>query len=163
MLRGIAATWPAERRERYLIRTDVDLPLSLDRAVLPVAEESIIGAFNIVATVVPTSGSEDAIARWRGSELDEGVPVGHEWKCLGYDVCDEVGTSGLMNCGYEEGERCLVDSFTSSINRHHLFGTVEEADRFREVCDRRVAEHAPFVVVAIYAEGGIGPTYDDRS
>jgi hypothetical protein len=144
-------TWPTERRERYLIRTDVALPVSLDRSVLPAADERVVSAFDIVATVVPTVGSKEAVARWRGSELYERLPESPEWQCLGHDICDEAGKSGLMNCAYADGERYLVDDFAPCITRHHLFRTAEDADRFREVCDRRVAEHAPFVVVAIYA------------
>lgn len=150
--RDLPKNWPLQRRERYLIRTDVSLPMSLDPAVLPVADEHAPGVVEIVATAVPTVGSKEAVAKWRGSELSQGLPQSPEWQCLGYDVCDEVGTSGLMNCAYENAERDLVDDFALRITEHHLLRTVGDADRFREVCDQRVAEHAPFAVLGIYAK-----------
>ena len=146
----LAETWPTERRVRFLIRTDVDLPISLDRTVLPVAGADDVAVFDLVATVVPSPEAAEAVARWRGSERFEAIPQSPEWQCLGYDVCDESGTSGLMNCSYESGERCS-ESFARGISRHHLFERAEDANRFRELCDRRIAEHAPFVVVSIYA------------
>jgi hypothetical protein len=148
---ALAEIWPIDRRERYLLRTDVALPISRDRSVLPEAGTHAARVFDMVATVVPTVGSKDAVSKWRGWEIYGDLPQSPEWQLLGYDVCDEVGTSGLTNCAYEYGERHLVDDFVQCINEHHLFRAVEDADKFREVCDLRVAEHAPFAVLAIYA------------
>lgn len=108
------------------------------------ADEHVVSALAIVATVVPTVGSSEAVASWRGSELEEHMPASQEWECLGYDVCDEVGISGLMTAATR-----MVDDFASRITEHHQCRAAEDADRFRAACDRRVAEHAPFVVVAV--------------
>src|SRR4029078_564567 len=120
--------------------------ISLDRAVLPEATSDSAGAVDVVATVVPTAGSANAVLRWRGSETCGDLPRTPEWQCLGYDVCDEVGTSGLMNCGYEPGERRLADEFAERVNDWHLFDTVSDADDFRKLCDQRLCEHQPFAV-----------------
>ena len=147
---GSRQAWPRVRRERYLLRTDVRLPISVDRAVLPEADAEASGCIDVVATVVPTVGSEEGTSRWRGSEIYGDLPTTPEWRRLGFDVCDATGTSGLMNCGYEVEERHLVDDFVERVNDYHLLETAEAADEFRRVCDRRVPEHAPFALLAVY-------------
>jgi hypothetical protein len=144
--------WTVERRERYLLRHDVVLPISLDRWVFPESNDAGRGAIDLVVTFVPTADSKAVTLKWRGWQLyEEDVPQSPEWHCLGYDVCDKSGTSGLTNCGYEEGDRNVVAGFATRVNEHHLFRTIEDADAFRDVSDRRVPEHAPFGVLAIYA------------
>ena len=146
----LAQLWPRDRRERYLLRKDAPLPVSLDRSVLPEATNQTSNVVDVIATVVPTQDSSEAVLRWRGSQTYDEVPVSPQWQRLGYDVCDDVGTSGLMNCSYQPGDWQLVADFAAQVNDHHLFRTATEADAFRAICDRRVSEHKPFAVIAVY-------------
>ena len=70
---------------------------------------------------------------------------------LGYDVADAGPISGLANCGYTEQQaRDLRPVWAQALNSFGLLKSVEEAIRFREICDRRVAEHAPFWIYALW-------------
>lgn len=74
-----------------------------------------------------------------------------EWRLLGFDVADAGLTSGLSNCGYPQTELAtLRTTWASDLNEHHLFTEVERALAFRDVTNRRVPEHAPFSVYALY-------------
>jgi hypothetical protein len=123
----------------------------MDRSVMPEAAAGDRQAMELIVAAVPTAGSLDAISGWRGQELDEDLPAAPEWRLIGYDVCDAAGTSGLSNCGYEPGERAEAESFAAKLNERHLVSDLASADAFRQWCDRRVPEHAPFAVLALYA------------
>jgi len=70
---------------------------------------------------------------------------------LGYDVADAGRISGLANCGYtDEQARDLRPVWAQALNSFGLLKTMEEAIRFRAVCDRRVCEHAPFWIYALW-------------
>ena len=74
-----------------------------------------------------------------------------DWPLLGYDVTDGSLLSGLSNCGYDSAERPgLVARWSPHLNAHHLFSDVHQALEFRDVSDRRVPEHAPFFVIALW-------------
>jgi len=144
--------WTQERRERYLLRQEVALPISLDRRVLPEAVEGDVAVLDLIATVVPANAPAAAIGALRGRELfGQARPLEPEWERLGYDICDATGTSSLSNCGYEPGEREALTTFDLQLNEHHLFREVEHADEFVPQATQ-VPEHAPFVVVGIYAK-----------
>jgi hypothetical protein len=70
---------------------------------------------------------------------------------LGFDVADASQISGLMNCGYTPEE---IASWRATwgprLNDRGLLGTLEDAIAFREATDRRVEEHAPFWVYALW-------------
>jgi hypothetical protein len=145
--------WDQSRRQQYLIRLDVALPVSLDRRVLPEAVDWDVAVLDLMAAVVPANAPAAAIDALRGWELfDQALPLEPEWERLGYDICDATGTSSLSNCGYEPGEREALTTFALQLNEHHLFREVEHADEFRAASDLRVPEHAPFVVIGIYAK-----------
>jgi hypothetical protein len=106
-----------------------------------------------MATVVPANAPAAAIDALRGRELfGQALPLEQEWERLGYDICDATGTSSLSNCGYEPDEREALATFARQLNEHHLFREVEYADQFRSASGLRVPEHAPFVVIGIYAK-----------
>jgi hypothetical protein len=70
---------------------------------------------------------------------------------LGYDVADAGRISGLTNCEYTEEEiRDLPPVWASRLNSFGLFSSLDDAIAFRENCDERVAEHAPFWVYALW-------------
>ena len=70
---------------------------------------------------------------------------------LGYDVADASLLSGLMNCGYDEGERRdLAPAWQPRLNEHGLLTDPEAAMAFCRLTDERVPEHTPFGVFALY-------------
>jgi hypothetical protein len=74
------------------------------------------------------------------------------WTLLGLDVADAGLISGLSNCAYESTERAgLRASWGRLLNEHHLFNQLQAAMAFRELCDTRIAEHAPFYVYGLFA------------
>lgn len=196
-------TWDAARRGLYLLRSDVQKPLSVDPMVwpslfgdgLPEHERKRIGLdrFHLPEWRGPNQGLWDDLSRMRTSlgqlaseahctvavswvsadgfaELSANVgpyrermtppTISDEWKPLGFDVADAGLTSGLSNCGYQQTEIAgLRASWASDLNEHHLFGDVTRALAFRDLTDRRVPEHAPFFVYALWLiEGQPGST-----
>jgi hypothetical protein len=70
---------------------------------------------------------------------------------LGYDVADAARCSGLSNCGYTEEEiRDLSPVWAERLNSFGLFSSLDDAVVFRELSDRRVAEHAPFWIYGLW-------------
>ena len=70
---------------------------------------------------------------------------------LGFDVADAGRISGLMNCGYTPEEiASWRPKWGPRMNDRGLLGTLEDAIAFREATDRRVEEHAPFWVYALW-------------
>jgi hypothetical protein len=106
----------------------------------------------LVASILKTAGTGAALERWRlGDVLRELPDPASEWIPAGFDVCEEVGYSGLMNCAYtRELREDLARNWATRLNRHHLLDTLEFADEFRKLTDLRVPEHAPFLVHRLY-------------
>ena len=81
-----------------------------------------------------------------------------DWSFLGYDVADlGGGTSGLMNCGFVfelDDVDALRLRWGPKLNGFHLFDRLEDASKFKEFSNRRVAEHAPFFVHGIWLVDG---------
>lgn len=147
--------WAPERRRLYLLRQDVELPLSIDRYVLPHAlpDEPASDTLELLAVVVSTPASQETVEQWSPFDTGHAVPEDSDLARhhLGYDICDQSKISALMNCGYEPGEReQLGDQWSARLNEHHLFESLADADEFRALSDGRVREHAPFVVVRLY-------------
>jgi hypothetical protein len=70
---------------------------------------------------------------------------------LGYDVADAGWISGLSNCGYTDDEiKTLAPVWAPRLNSFGLLASVEDAVAFRQVCDARVTEHAPFWIYALW-------------
>ena len=70
---------------------------------------------------------------------------------LGFDVADASGISGLMNCGYTPEELASWrPTWGPRLNERGLLSTLGDAVAFREAADRRVEEHGPFWVFALW-------------
>ncbi len=188
------AHWDAARRERYLLRRDVQKPLSVDPMVWP----SLFGD-GLPDDARRRLGLDTArLPAWRGpnpglwedlsplqaalgllaSESHWTVAVSwvsaegfskpspsagpyreritaparsDAWTLLGFDVADAGLTSGLSNCGYQQAESAaLRTTWAADLNANHLFTDVTRARAFQALTDRRVPEHAPFFVYALY-------------
>ena len=75
-----------------------------------------------------------------------------DWQPLGFDVADGSLCSGLSNCGYRAEEIDeLRQRWAGRLNAHHLFDEADAALEFRDLCDARVPEHAPFFVYGLYS------------
>lgn len=75
-----------------------------------------------------------------------------EFKCIGYDIADSWGLSGLMNCAIDEIE--IGDSkakeFAPFLNEHHLFEDFSKANKYALCLNEIVKEHAPFFVYSLW-------------
>jgi hypothetical protein len=196
--------WADDRRERYLLRPEIEWPLSIDSMVWPSIFESpgeiqLPGAENwwperpptIVAEPVnkrydqfmdlwPELGEMLEVFREHASPGACGVPIAMDlvedtrpestpsswasfdtevsvqarpadWAFLGYDVCDFGWISGLSNCGSAPDEmHRLSRDWKDRLNEFGLFMSATDAGEYCEVTDRRVPEHAPFRVFALY-------------
>lgn len=137
--------WTPERREQFLVRLDVARPLSIDVRVWPKASET--DGTRVAFSILRRGMSRESQAMW----LPRAFTIEGETERLGYDVADEVMTSGLSNCGYSNEERDVVRlCWASRLNRFHLFDDGDEALQFKDFSDARVPEHAPFFVFGIY-------------
>jgi hypothetical protein len=141
----LSDAWTAERRERYLLRLDVPQPLSVDVGVWPAAagSEGVKVAVSILLRGVAGDG--------QGVWLPRALRVDEEAELLGYDVADEVMTSGLSNCSYsDEDKGRLRPLWGSRLNRFHLFDRADLSSQFKGITEARVPEHAPFFVFGVY-------------
>jgi hypothetical protein len=147
--------WPSERRRTYLIAPDVEIPISLDTKVLPEArpDEQRSQVLELCAAFVVTPESELATRAWEHVLFKQEAPPSAETVIdLGYDVCDRVGTSGLMNCAQQGAEVNGAEGYWRfALNRHHLFSRLIDADAYRKKMDKEVIEHAPFAIVQLFA------------
>ena len=86
---------------------------------------------------------------WLDPTDPDRVPEGSA--LLGYDVADAGRTSGLSNCGYTEEEvSALGPVWADRLNSFGLLSALEDAVAFRQQCNYRVPEHAPFWVYALW-------------
>jgi hypothetical protein len=75
------------------------------------------------------------------------------WSLVGYDVSDRWLLSGLSNCGFvpsQDDKEALRRQWSGKLNQHHLFTHLENATQFRQLSNRRAAEHGPFFVFGIW-------------
>jgi len=130
------------------------------RAQLASSREPIRGPYQLIAISCLVEPGRIAGAPY-GPHATPTKPATRDpsWTLLGYDVADGSLVSALSNCGYAtEAERQTAASrWATRLNLHHLFDSDVTADEFAREADRRVAEHAPFFVCALYViEDGTG-------
>lgn len=174
MSRDLGELWPPERRALYLLRLEVEKPLSVDRAVWPTVLAKPAGplglwesddavnrelrrqgspdAYWIVSLALHTAGLSDIERRtWTPFLVSVDPDLCDSWTLLGYDVADLALTSGLMNCGYDGKQvEGLRTKWGPKLNASHLFSTADAAQAFARMTDKRVPEHAPFFVYGLY-------------
>jgi hypothetical protein len=164
-----AEHWDEERRDSYLLRPEVPVPLSVDEAVWPRPGSSLAeGRFEVLTPryssledALAAATSDEvvvAISQWRGPgepELPAGptwpMKVDPAWERLGWDVVDGVFPSGISNCQFRPEEVLQWrDGWAERFNGHHLFDELPVAFAWRDQCAKRVPEHAPFSVMGLY-------------
>jgi len=170
--------WDADRRELYLLRPEVESPLSVDALVWPSVFERVpdlewtgpvqalwddLGRMDRKLQVLPRMPWWRIAVGWvpeddrgRGAVfplIPETSPrrPADDWSFLGFDVADGMHFSGLSNCGYEPSERPRFRrDWAGQLNGHHLFEDLSSARAFRDATNVRVVEHAPFFVFALF-------------
>ncbi|HEY3450371.1 MAG TPA: hypothetical protein VGK67_28715 [Myxococcales bacterium] len=142
-----------------------DLWSDLDRLREHLADAAAGATYHLVAFSILAHGDDDPLGpalndrcyephspRWLPLPSAQPEIRSPDWALLGYDLADKWGTSGLSNCGYRPAEvEALRRNWAEHLSEQHLFLDLEEADRFRRVCDSRVTEHAPFFVYGIWS------------
>jgi hypothetical protein len=146
--------WDRERREKYLIVPDVPVPISLDTAVTSEALGSDPTSDTVELLGLATTEEDgDILIGWRFPEVSPlpAFPLGDEWLFLGFDICDRSNISGLMNCAASSLDGKPEGYWRLAVNRYHLFDRSADANTFRNRCNARISEHAPFVLIALFA------------
>jgi hypothetical protein len=171
--------WEKERIDRYLLKTNLKKPLSVDvmvwdsifhlssislptwigwrqqlwdsleRLMLFIQSQPIHQPYRV--TAITERVFEDEKSRLEALYGIQLAIKSDSWIFLGFDVADEWLLSGLTNCGYRFDEHeILRNIWQGKLNQYHLFDTYEDADMYREMTNTRVKEHAPFSVYGIY-------------
>ncbi len=178
-------SWDKERRRVYLLKEDVDKPLSVDLAVWSSIYDGECDGVRWLHPVIP-----DGLDIWGSliemeASIDEfGVEnLGEFWKvaitCVG-DACDTLDwrpsdakrtspKSEWEFLGYDVADGAFTSGLSNcgylqgeekytgnELNEYHLFASAEAAFRFKDYSDQRVQEHKPFYVYGLYRIGGNG-------
>lgn len=179
---NLPSLWPEDRRARYLLRSDVQSPLSTDPLVWPSTCLRFSGSdwrgplTPLWSNLVDLKASAiDAPARgvcvaftvsrllptpktpaWQAAlqEVDPPQPSA-DWIFLGFDVSDEGFLSSLTNCGYSDPaslDRSRA-KWRDYLNDRHLFDDEDKALSFSAEAGQRVLEHAPLFVFGLWKIG----------
>jgi hypothetical protein len=160
--RGVLASeWDGERRHRFLLKPDANVPLSVDTMIWPSMVMRAGGVpqgpdRNYESSLA--SRPEEVRAAVRGQQAEivaitEGdEALSHDdWILLGWDIADQWLLSGIANCGKEAEEwRPIRKRWVDEVNEHNLFSDYGSADECRAEVDKLVPEHAPFRVYGLW-------------
>jgi hypothetical protein len=171
--------WTDERRQRFLIRPEIDLPKSVDSSVwedvVPNFVDAVGGfkvpltcwtdreAMSRAASQSGKPGVESAISIWCAPEdlpdwieltlSPTSTPISGEFDRIGFDVADGSMLSGLSNCALNPDElREMRIRFGADVNDDGLFNSFDPAVSFKVACDELIPEHAPFFVYGLYVK-----------
>jgi hypothetical protein len=164
---------PADVRETFLLRPEIELPYSVDERVWPsvwgnndgpqpdenglwlnlhklqrnLVEDGRTAILVALELLVPSDPPAFGFPYWLIEPTPEPQTVPECSTCLGLDVADSGFWSGLSNCGYTESERAeLRPKWQSRVNDFGLLKSEQDALEFSELSDARVPAHAPFWV-----------------
>jgi len=175
-LTGTATDWTTERREIFLLKKEIQRPISVDRRVWPPVEAAQIprigapdywtdlsalldalkmakcnnDSVSLVALAVCTmnKAAEALLMPCNPSFID------NKWRSLGFDIADNGLISGLSNCGFlkEVGEDIdeIRHDLCPRLNKYGLFDCFNDADEFRIWSNNRMPEHFPFLIHQLY-------------
>ena len=169
--------WDQERRRVFLLNSEVKIPKSVDPNVweeplkeytnsipsLPLPYWHDLDELDHAVSKLTYSCEIISISICGDVEIPEHMnffrprpfvfPRKRFSSFIGYDVADSALISGLFNCGFDDLEKTLAaNDFSSFLNEFGLFNSIEKAEKFRSYSDKRVREHAPFYVYAIFSE-----------
>jgi hypothetical protein len=145
------AAWSAARRLAYLLRPDVDVPVSRDPHVFLPASEIDDERWFLVSAVEQADQPGTAVDPLRMTDEHDDVDLTTltHW---GFDVCDATGYSALANCRYAEASELeiAVKRWGPRLSELHLLTDLASARELQDASDARVPEHAPFYVLRLY-------------
>jgi len=171
--------WTQERRSEFLLRPDVEQPLSVDPAVWPSVMEvqneeyplHLCGSINRILRASPilARGRKDSPVvievgvltdagfspYWENTfdgwlRPEEDTTPAFTFQELGYDVADKYLVSGLSNCMLSPKELSDVRrNWAGRINSFGLFESADDATEYATACDLLIREHAPFFAYRI--------------
>lgn len=142
--------WPPARRNDFLFRCDVLVPLSIDSRSWPLAPStSREGCIPVVFTEVDFALDFDSAF----NELGE-TEMLKEMEFFGYDVGDRFKLSTLSNCGFAFASPSIMSerkAWADKVNQFHLFDSIDDARAFCQYSDETwVPEHAPAQVYGVW-------------
>lgn len=176
---SIASSWNLERRRLFLLNSEVEFPLSVDRNVWPalglpkhsgidetpiwknqkLMRETLEGVNRIpkgiyVLITIYADELYRSSKHWRLYLDVEGVVSQYlEEDFLGYDVADAGLISAISNCGFSPQQKaCLSAKFAPKLNEHGLFAELAVARNFQLDSNRRIKEHAPFFIHGLFVK-----------
>jgi hypothetical protein len=184
--------WDIDRRKRFLLEPAIREPLSVDHNVWPDALVNFGVARDGVRFPMPVWSNLSVLRRAAGKTsgkevvfqiypqcpdeflifLEEIEPKSmdlNSWECLGFDVANAGLASALSNCGYSsETEMASAKAkFSSRLNDHGLFRTLEDAAEFVTFSEVRLPDDGPFHVYSLHTralEDEEGPaSFNQRS
>jgi hypothetical protein len=104
---------------------------------------------NVLFTVCGADQSH--LQRWLGEPVMTPFEADARWLAVGYDVCDSVLISGLLNCGYADpAAKAPFKNWEGALNHWHLFDRASDALPYAAATGVRVSEHQPFGVFRLY-------------
>lgn len=175
--------WNEERRQIFLIETEAKKPLSTDNLVWPSVishtlperiVNSWIGPLNplwenlqYLKDSIPQGIRCHILAitlfkpycpsleewRWRDIGNEEPSEIDESWTFLGFDVSDASFLSSLTNC-HKNFLAAKENKFF--LNKYHLFEEAEVADRFKDISNGTIEDHAPFFVYGLWIVETLG-------
>ena len=172
------ADWTQERRENFLIVPTVVLPKSADSNVWsePVSDSIFTNSGSINANIwvdrqkmldktkyMPTNVGlvELVVYLYQLDSLPDYIKymeaksnrIPDHLEFIGYDIADEGICSGLSNCGYTKSDmKFCRENFSSYLNEHGLFNDFGMANQFLSYTNKRVSEHVPFYIYALFLD-----------
>jgi hypothetical protein len=162
--------WDDHTRRQYLLRPDVEWPLSMDTWVWPsvffwnsfrptwdgLAPGAVfiaIGLLSEKSAEGPSILYEEPGGIQCGKWLDphRTRPGSRGSHLLGFDVATGGGISGLCNCGYTAEEVAqFAPVWAPRLNVLGLLATLDDAIEFRQLTDVRASDDGPFWVYALW-------------
>jgi hypothetical protein len=144
------------RREQYLLRTDVTVPISADpRVTMRTEDPSEVGSrIAVIAQGEDQEGEAKSTFQAAFCSFPT-IETFAESEFLGFDVCDCDLYSALLNCGYvhQSNPTDPKPLWGSALTERHLLRHLEDAKAVREAADARVAAHAPFFILRVFRHG----------
>lgn len=111
------------------------------------AGTTLIAFYSLEA--VPTICVENCVAlNQLPDDLNELLYANYE--CIGFDIVDVAGLSGLANIGYEQADCISIREHGVKINRWGILSDEIEATQLAEKISALAPEHAPFLVMNIW-------------
>lgn len=172
-------SWDNERRKKFLIKNNIDLPKSASTVVWENFNDFIDESDSF--HFLDNYGFQDikelvSLSNYNKNQTDRimvrtcihylhSVPTfvwalnmpsyqdDDNFYFFGYDIADGGIMSGLSNCGYTQNEmKYCQEKYLPFLNNHGLFDNFDIALDFLNYTNERVKDHAPFYIYSLYSD-----------